>query len=124
MNADGSNERRLTRSTAYDDGPAWSPDGKRIVFSSDRHERPDIYAMNADGSAIKQLTRNTDEAGVDISPSWSPDGKRIIFVRRSAPGTSADFEIDVANSDGTGIRPLTTNHAGDCCPDWYTPTPH
>ena len=123
MNADGNNERRLTRSTAYGAGPAWSPDGKQILFSSDRRGRPEIYVMNADGSGIKRLTRNTEEAGVDISPSWSPDGKRITFVRRRT-GASDDFEIDVANSDGTGIRPLTTNHAGYCCPDWYTPTPH
>jgi TolB protein len=59
--------------------PAWSPDGSRIVFSSDRDTRDnDIYVMPADGGGEVALTHNDVD---DHSPSWSPDGRRIVFVR-------------------------------------------
>src|SRR5205823_753856 len=76
MNADGSDPRRLTNDFALDDHPAWSPDGKRLVFTSTRQAsgKPGqgwnaLYVMNADGSGVKRLS----PPGVtDYSPAWSP----------------------------------------------------
>src|SRR5947207_3213212 len=48
--------RNLTRNKADDGFPAWSPDGKKIAFVSDRDGRPNIYVMDADGKSVKQLT--------------------------------------------------------------------
>jgi Tol biopolymer transport system component len=69
MNADGSNERNLTRNPAWDTSPVWSPGGRKIAFVSTRDGRPAIYVMNADGSRQRNLTR-----GVRLLASfaWSP----------------------------------------------------
>ena len=74
MNANGSGQRWLTLSAAGP--PAWSPDGRKIAFVSDRDGNGEIYVMNADGSAQRKLTRN---AAPDGGPAWSPDGRRIAF---------------------------------------------
>jgi Tol biopolymer transport system component len=76
MDADGSNQIRLTNDPADDEMPSWSPDGKRIIFSSNRDGNREIYVMNADGSNQIRLTNNPAN---DWEPSWSPDGKRIAF---------------------------------------------
>ena len=57
MNADGSGQRRLTRSR-HDGFPAWSPDGRKIAFFSQRDGNGEVYVMNADGSGQRNLTRN------------------------------------------------------------------
>ena len=68
--------------------PAWSPDGRRIAFMSDRDENPEIYVMDADGANQTRLTRTELE---DSLPAWSPDGRRIAFVsqRGSRPSRLA-----------------------------------
>ncbi|MGB9723151.1 MAG: TolB family protein, partial [Chloroflexia bacterium] len=69
MNADGSGVTRLTNHPAGDKHPAWSPDGKKIAFQSERSGGTDIYVMNADGSGV---TRLTNHPAYDGEPSWSP----------------------------------------------------
>src|SRR5687768_12703256 len=71
MDADGSEQTRLTSNAAFDFFPAWSPDGSKIAFTSDRDGNYDVYVMNADGS---EQTRLTSNAARDIEPAWSPDG--------------------------------------------------
>jgi len=78
MNADGSSPRRLTSHPAADVDPAWSPDGTRIAFASERDKNAEIYVMNADGSGVVRVTTNETWDG---HPTWSPDGRRIAFVR-------------------------------------------
>ena len=53
MNADGSEVERLTDSDAWDESPAWSPDGQPIAFDSERDGRPEIYVMSADGEPVE-----------------------------------------------------------------------
>src|SRR5262245_3571660 len=76
MNADGSNQVRLTTSFADDGGATWSPDGARIAFESRRDGNPNIYVMNANGSNQIPLTTGFADDG---GPAWSPDGRRIAF---------------------------------------------
>jgi TolB protein len=59
MSADGGSRRPLTRNQVNDWGPAWSPDGSRIVFLSGLQDVYDIYTMRADGTDVRRLTHWT-----------------------------------------------------------------
>ena len=127
MNADGTGVTRLTHNDALDSRPSWSPDGRRIAFSSTRHREdedhdPDnleIYVMNADGTGVTRLTHNDAR---DWRPMWSPDGRRIAFVstrhREDEDYDPDKVEIYVMNADGTGVTRLTHNDALDSLPNW------
>jgi Tol biopolymer transport system component len=131
-NADGSDAKKLTDGTGRSASPAWSPDGGRIAFTSDRDMNGDcffhdctgwnteIYVMNADGSDPKRLT---DDPGDDTSPTWSPDGMRIAFaalrnVEGGVDDPSENYEIYVMESDGSDVVQLTKNTSWDWQPDW------
>jgi Tol biopolymer transport system component len=85
VNADGSDNRQVTRSGAgFDFKPSWSADGKQIAFQSTRGVRPpsvetNILVINVDGSGERQLTTPSRFRYGGSSPDWSPDGKRIAF---------------------------------------------
>ncbi len=74
----------------------WSPDGRRIVFASNR--TGNIHVINADGSDVTQLTHNSDG---NIDPAWSPDGRRIVFA------SNRTGNIHVINADGSDVTQLT-----------------
>ena len=77
MNADGTNPVNITKNAAYDGWPAWSPDGRKILFSSNRAGPANIgqlYVVNPDGSGVQQIT---DGPGSFVQASWSRDGKKI-----------------------------------------------
>ena len=111
MDADGFNRTRLTNNDASDDQISWSPDGKKLVFVSDRDGDAEIYVMKSDGSKLEQLTSNQVR---EEQPVWSPDGKRIAFVSYLL-GTG---EIFVMNANGDDQKRLTTNDANDTQPAW------
>ena len=121
MDADGGNPQNLTNNLNHDMSPSWSPDGKRIVFMSDRDRDGDaeIYVMDADGGNPQNLTNNRDE---DHYPSWSPDGKRIVFSSARDGHFIGDFgitdEIYVMDADGGNEQRLTENRKNDRHPAW------
>jgi Tol biopolymer transport system component/serine/threonine protein kinase len=102
---------RLIASTRSDQGPRYSPDGKKIAFQSDRAGSDSIWVSNADGSSQTQLTSMAGNA-----PSWSPDGRRIAF--NSAPDGNVD--IYVIGAQGGAPKRITTNPAVDTWPSWST----
>ncbi len=105
MNADGSNQTRITNNPATDSQPVWSPDGTQIAFMSDRDGDWEIYVMNADGSGQTNLT---NVPGRDDSPGWSPDGTQIVFHSERDGGYP---EVYVMNADGSGQTRLTNRPA-------------
>lgn len=80
VDVDGKNLKRLTTSDGADIPGGYSPDGKKIVFSSARNgdSTSDIYTMNRDGTNVFHATTNLT-AIEDVSPSYSPDGSKILF---------------------------------------------
>ncbi|MCC9641571.1 M28 family peptidase [Rhodopirellula sp. JC740] len=123
----------LTDAEGYDAEASFSPDGKQIVFASNRaaytreltpREREqfeldpafmiDLYIMNADGSDVRRLT---NEPGYDGGPFFSPDGERICW-RRFAPN-GATAEIFTMKTDGTDVRRLTNINAMSWAPYFH-----
>ena len=101
----------LTKSSFRDDNAEYSPNGKKIVFSSNRDAYPssgarEIYSMSASGTLQTILTKNPAD---DFDPAWSPDGKKIAFMStRDGP-----LEVYTMNPDGTGVKRLTNNSIGE-----------
>jgi TolB protein len=128
MNADGTAQTRLTNAAQSDGIPTWSPDGRRLLFTSVREggslgdpslpasDTPaEIYVMNADGSAQTNLSHNPNH---DTSPSFSPDGTRIVFASNRDSQARTDYELYTMNADGNDVRRLTTSPGLDRRPAW------
>jgi Tol biopolymer transport system component len=123
MNADGTGQTNLTNSpTTRESGPAWSPDGTKIAFYSNKDHYPvdcddvdvpcdyEIYVMNGDGTGLTRLTNTLDDQ--QTAPTWTPDGTRITFLRvflNSCTHEGCDQRVVTINADGTGE---TTQPAG------------
>jgi len=104
--------RRLIASTRHEQGPQYSPDGKRIVFASTRTGAWEIYVCNADGTGTLQLTTlNGKPAG---SPQWSPDGKSIAFDAR--PDGNPD--IYIIDLGGGSMKHVVRDPAQDVAPSF------
>ena len=117
MNADGTDQRRLTHTPGGKESwlPAWSPDRRRISFSSNRDGNWQLYVMNTDGSNVARLTNTAGK--YNWNTDWSPDGKRIAVDSDRDGG----WELFVMDPDGSNVRRLThflDNHQGPGNPDW------
>ena len=97
---------KLTDNDVDDSGPAWSPDGSLLAFTSSRDGDSEIYVMTAAGGEPRQVTHNRLQDG---SPTWSPDATRLTFDRRG--------RIYVRNADGRG-RERPIGPRGVESPDW------
>jgi len=120
MNADGSSQARVTDDDVYDDGPDWSPDGSRIVFSRvTANGTLHLHTVRPDGTQLAPIATTTD---YDQRPKWSPDGTHLAYSSRP-PGASFgaadwDYEIFVIEPDGTGFKRVTTNTIEDLYVSW------
>jgi TolB protein len=122
MRRDGVNAHDLTSHSRGDNcggwesqgktGPDWSPDGKRIIFSSNRNGEFELYTMDVHGSHVVQLTH---KGSYNTSPSWSPDGKLIAF-ESDRQGSASIYTMW---ADGTHVRRITYPPSGyDSQPAW------
>lgn len=131
--ADGKNIKKLTDSPGYDAEATVSPNGKKIVFTSERDGDLELYSMDTNGKNLKRLT---NEQGYDGGAFFSPDSKMIVY--RGSHPTDPDlvkrdkellaqhlivpttFEIWVMNADGTKKRQVTKLNAASFAP-YFTP---
>jgi Tol biopolymer transport system component len=97
IDADGTNERRLTREDVVPGPLAWSRDGARLAFTAEHDGAPWVHVIDVRGGSAAPLTEG-------VGPSWSPDGARIAF----GSGRWGTGEIYSIASDGTDPRRLTT----------------
>src|SRR5436309_3550490 len=107
------NGDRLLLNYGTDQGATYSPDGTRIAFMNNYDGDYEICVMNADGTGVEQLTKNS---AVDAYPSWSPDGSKIAFTSNR----DGDLDIYVMNADGARQRQLTHNNVDDIVMDWQS----
>ncbi len=130
---DGKDIVKLTDSKGYDAEATVSPDGKKIIFTSERDGDLELYSMDRDGKNVKRLTT---EVGYDGGAFYSPDSKRIVY-RGSHPTTEAEtkkykdllaqhlivpttFEVWTMNADGKHKRQITKLNAASFAP-FFTP---
>lgn len=114
LKLDGGVPENLTRNGARDRAPAWSPDGSRIAFHSDRSAAQyewDIFIMDADGANVVQVTA---EPGVDGYPTWSPNSSAIAFSSQR----DGNSEVYVTYLDGSPPVNLTQDDEEDGAPAW------
>lgn len=125
VNTDGGGLQRLSPNCLADPpkcddrlDPAFSPDGKTIVFwrgwgpvndKLNQIKYSELFLMDADGTHVRQLTHSTPWADDDKGGMWSPDGRRLVFERvTSAAGKPAhSTALFIVNADGTHTRQLT-----------------
>jgi len=107
---DGS-QKQITDHHRKDSGPVVSPDGKIILFTSERVGWWKIWTLELETKNYKQLTHSNAAA---YSPDWSPDGNRIIFVTTSG----GNQDVYVMDRDGKNKRNITRSNNSDVYPSW------
>lgn len=120
MNADGSNIRRITPFTIDATVPRWSPNGKRLLFSTYEHpvhlKSANLFTMNRDGTHRVALTHYTGGVLQAFADGWSPSGAQVVFHRMAYSGSNTQvggFYIlnlrleHIINANRKHIRPLT-----------------
>ena len=110
MNADGSNERRITFGGGWYASPDWSPDGNWIAFVRRGSDGRRIGIMKADGTGEKLLTTGPADEG----PSWGASSRELVFQRTEAGGRPAIYRLSL---DGSQPRKIIIPVEGSD-PDW------
>ena len=91
--------------------PTWSPDGKKIVFSSERAGKWDLWVVSSEGGTPQRLT---DDTSIDYQPTWSPDGKWIAY----GSGTAAEFDLRVLPAGGGVAQSVDSGTRWVLRPGW------
>ena len=107
---------QLTNNGIWDGDPAWSPDGRRIAFASERGGKKDVYIMRANGDNSFNVTNRSSSN--DWVPSWSPDGMRLAFTTDIRSGVLSRQDVYTIGIDGNNIALLTEGaHSPSWSPD-------
>ncbi len=105
---EGGEAKAITSGMSFERQPRYAPDGKHIVFVSDRSGADNLWIAEADGSQARQIT--TEDYTMFTSPEWSPDG-RYIFVSRKKPYYyGSAFELwEYDSNGGSGVQVTKSN---------------
>jgi Tol biopolymer transport system component len=116
----GSNLRRLTSFAIHAGDADWSPDGTRLVFEAypNPHAYGDVYVIGADGSHLKNLTRNPVGKAGSADPVWSPDGSKILFLDNRIVQGSARTGLATIEPDGSARSFVSGDNIESHQPDW------
>lgn len=106
----GGRATAITTGRAFDSQPRWSPNGKQIVFLSDRDGGENVWVMEADGSRTKAVTKG--ENNLYASPEWTPDGNYIVASRTNAP-LGSSYALWLFHKDGGPGLSLTKDDKGN-----------
>ena len=117
----GGQATRITDGMAFDAQPRFSPDGKTIVFVSDRSGAENLWLADADGSNARALTKG-DKAQF-ISPEWTPDGQYIVVSRNSTGVLGSTYDLYLYHRDGGQGLKLTGGDARPGAPPEPGPPP-
>ena len=104
---------RITTGDWNDTAPALSPDRKQLAFASDRDGYWNLYVMDLQSGAVKQIT---DSPEYDSAPSWSPDAQWLVF--ETYINENLEVSVVSVNDRTQGVIPLTQNSASDHSPAW------
>jgi len=109
---DGGNARQITTYGSLCLNPAWSPDGRRIAFTSYKDGNPNLYVMDIARGTTRLVSK---KKGVNITPNWSPDGQKIALTLNLSSGNS---EIYVLHEQSGSLERMTNDTATDVSPSW------
>lgn len=117
MDADGSDQTRLTYNSEQDQFPAWGPNKAQTAFVCHRNTNPEICLMDADGA---NQIRLTNRPGQNWFPVWSPNGTQIAFIGNNLipGGWASHYNIYVMDADGSNLTQLTSEQGADYYPSW------
>jgi Tol biopolymer transport system component len=115
MNADGSNQTKLTNFFSGVENPSWSPDGNKISFDALVEGQHQIFIISSDGTNQVQITKPTTGAHDARYPVWSPDGTKILFLWWRNDSYSSLFlaQLFVINIDGSTPIRIAANSTND-----------
>ena len=105
----GGTAKAITSGPPFDSQPRWSPDGKRIVFLSDRDGAENVWTMDPDGSKSKLVSKGDNS--LYASPEWTPDGNYIIASKTNSP-IGSNYQLWMFHKDGGGGVSLTKDDKG------------
>jgi TolB protein len=108
---DGANVKQITENRSINLSPSWTPEGRKIAFTSYLRRNPDLYLIDEDGKNLQPLSRYP---GLNVAPSWSPDGKKIALMM----GMEGKSDIYLIDTNGGNPRKLTKGHGNEASPTW------
>ena len=110
VDAIGGIARPVTMHEAHDIGPVFSPDGRQIAFTSNRHGSYDVFVVPVEGGRPRRLTF---DSGLDRVTSWSPDGKSIIFESSRSIEFPPNLEVYALTVDSGRVRRISASEGKD-----------
>jgi hypothetical protein len=115
----GGEAKATTSGLSFDSTPRFSPDGKKVVYVSDRSGADNVWVSNIDGSDARALT--ADENTTFTSPSWTPNGQYILVSQKKPSYYDSGFELWMYDlKGGSGVRVTKSKATEDAAPDtWH-----